>query len=342
MKRVQSCLPNVQRLFPAWVLAASAACLAGVMAVSVTAGETDKQTADGVKPWFEDRTKQAGVAHLHSNREAVGTRVRITVDGQERVSFVSGGNGFASQSTRRIHFGLADAVANDNFNAGVKAVASKDYQTALDRFEAALLEDPNNLRFGNEYRQVIIAAEAYERSIAFFGELVRVHPKAPNAWMNFGYAHVDKIPVEGAITQVILANAALGHFSSAIEMEETWLAHYTRGNSYVYWPALFGRTPLAIEDLEKAIEISDNSEQKDYHARPWMALGDCYWRLDNLDRAREIWRKALEHFPNDADLKTRLELEDEILDTFLTEYYDPGRRVDTNLRLLWDGKGQGF
>ena len=44
-----------------------------------------------------------------SNREAVGTRAWITVDGQERVSFVNGGNGFASQSTRRIHFGLADA-----------------------------------------------------------------------------------------------------------------------------------------------------------------------------------------------------------------------------------------
>lgn len=229
-----------------------------------------------------------------------------------------------------------NAIANDNFDAGMKAVASKDYETALDRFEAALLEEPNNLRFGSEYRQTVIAAEAYERCIAFFDKLVQDHPKAPNAWMNSGYAHVDKIPVEGAITQVLLANTALGYFSSAIELEKTWLGHYTRGNSYVYWPSIFGRTPLAIEDLEKAIAISDRTEQKNYHARPWVALGDCYWRLDDLDKAREIWRKALNRFPDNADLKARLELEGEALDTFLTENYDASRRVDTNLSILWE------
>ncbi|MEM1207063.1 MAG: CRTAC1 family protein [Acidobacteriota bacterium] len=41
-----------------------------------------------------------------SNRDAVGARVKATVDGQERWTFVNGGNGFASQSTRTLHFGL--------------------------------------------------------------------------------------------------------------------------------------------------------------------------------------------------------------------------------------------
>ncbi len=48
-----------------------------------------------------------------SNREAVGTRIRVTVDGEERISFVNGGNGFASQSTRRVHFGLAESSLID-------------------------------------------------------------------------------------------------------------------------------------------------------------------------------------------------------------------------------------
>jgi hypothetical protein len=43
------------------------------------------------------------------NREAVGARVRVTAGGRERWSFVNGGNGFAGQSTRRVHFGLATA-----------------------------------------------------------------------------------------------------------------------------------------------------------------------------------------------------------------------------------------
>ena len=45
-----------------------------------------------------------------SNRDAVGAVVRLTAGGRERVSFVNGGNGFAGQSTRRVHFGLGGAA----------------------------------------------------------------------------------------------------------------------------------------------------------------------------------------------------------------------------------------
>jgi hypothetical protein len=41
-----------------------------------------------------------------SNRAAVGAQVRLTVGGRTSLRFVDGGNGFASQSTRRIHLGL--------------------------------------------------------------------------------------------------------------------------------------------------------------------------------------------------------------------------------------------
>ena len=231
---------------------------------------------------------------------------------------------------------FAEANANDNYEAARKAAAAKDYATALDRFEAALLEEPNNLRFGSEYRQTVIKAVTYDRAITFFEQLVADHPKAPNAWMNYGYAHVDKIPIEGAITQVLLANTALGYFSSALELEKSWLGHYTRGNSYVFWPAIFGRTPLAIEDLEKALAIAAKGEQKNFHSRPWVALGDSYWRLDDLAKARGIWSTALGRFPDNRGLKARLELEGDALDTYLTEHYDPAVRVDTNLSILFD------
>lgn len=43
-----------------------------------------------------------------SNKDAVGAQVRVTSGGKTRLSFVNCGNGFASQSSRRVHFGLAD------------------------------------------------------------------------------------------------------------------------------------------------------------------------------------------------------------------------------------------
>ena len=45
-----------------------------------------------------------------SNRDAVGARVWVTAAGRRQVSFVNGGNGFASQSSRRLHFGLGTAT----------------------------------------------------------------------------------------------------------------------------------------------------------------------------------------------------------------------------------------
>ncbi len=43
-----------------------------------------------------------------SNRFAVGAQVRFTVGGKTYLRFVNGGNGFAGQSTFRVHLGLAD------------------------------------------------------------------------------------------------------------------------------------------------------------------------------------------------------------------------------------------
>jgi hypothetical protein len=41
-----------------------------------------------------------------SNRSAIGARVRLYWNGREQVQEVSGGNGYASQNQRRLHFGL--------------------------------------------------------------------------------------------------------------------------------------------------------------------------------------------------------------------------------------------
>jgi hypothetical protein len=49
-----------------------------------------------------------------SNRDAVGAQLRVTTagpDGRTQLRFVDGGNGFAGQSSRRVHFGLAGAAA---------------------------------------------------------------------------------------------------------------------------------------------------------------------------------------------------------------------------------------
>ena len=101
------------------------------------------------------------------------------------------------------------------FDLGMAAVASRDWDKSLELLEGALADDPDNIRYGSEYRQATIKRaqalhpkegkpEDFDRSLKFFEQLVTQHPMSSNAYLNYGFAVVDKIPAAGAITQVIL------------------------------------------------------------------------------------------------------------------------------------------
>ena len=49
-----------------------------------------------------------------SNRSAIGAQVRLFWNGQQQLQQVSGGSGFCSQNSRRLHFGLGKAASVDH------------------------------------------------------------------------------------------------------------------------------------------------------------------------------------------------------------------------------------
>ena len=214
-------------------------------------------------------------------------------------------------------------------------VAPADPLSAL---EAALARDPDSLPAANDYRREVIRTGEYDRALDFFEKLVADHPQSANAWLNYGYAYVDKIPAAGAITQLILANSAITQFTKSIELKRTWLALYTRGNAYLYWPKIFGRAPLGVADLEEAVAMSRKEPKRSYHLRAFLALGDGYWKTDQPDKARAIWREALELFPGDPQPQARLSRDGEELAKFLDGQRDPAARVDTDLTAMWAAK----
>ncbi len=230
----------------------------------------------------------------------------------------------------------ADAAVNHQ-NA-LKALAAKDYPTALTEFEAALTADADNIQYGSEYRQAVIQANAYDRCIKYFEKLVADNPKSSNAELNFGFAYVDKIPASGTITQVILANTALAHFTKSIELRPSWIGLYTRGNSYLFWPKIFGRTQLGVTDLEQAMKLQKQGSKKIYHVRSYVSLGDAYWKLDDVAKAKDIWKEGSSLFPDNASLKARISKDGDDLKNYIEDALDPGKRVDTNLQEIWTDK----
>ncbi|HSL23739.1 MAG TPA: tetratricopeptide repeat protein [Vicinamibacterales bacterium] len=205
----------------------------------------------------------------------------------------------------------------------------------LARLEQALAANPDDLRAGNDYRMAVIKAGQYDRALEFFKQLVASHPSSSNARLNFGFGYVDKIPAAGSITQVILANNALTEFSKSLELKPSWIGYYTRGNSYLYWPRIFGRTKLGIADLEEALKIQKGQPKRSYHVRVYIALGDGYYKMDDFEKATAVWKEGLAAFPDNAALKQRLSAQGDALKPIMDETYDPNRRVDTNLQELW-------
>jgi tetratricopeptide (TPR) repeat protein len=232
------------------------------------------------------------------------------------------------------------------FEAAEKALTTKDYATALTQYETALRADPDNLRYASQYRQAVLqqaktlhpkegSPADFDRPIKFFETLVAEHPNAATAQLNYGFAYVDKMPASGAITQVIMANTALGFFAKSIEIKPTWLAYYTRGNSYLFWPRIFNRTKLGVADLEEAYKMQKAGPPKSYHLRVYISLGDGYWKTDELDKAKAMWKEGLAIFPNNAALKDRLAKDGDDLKTVIEDTLDPNKRVDTDLKELW-------
>jgi tetratricopeptide (TPR) repeat protein len=234
--------------------------------------------------------------------------------------------------------GAGGAGGAASFDEGRHALAAGDVPGALTRIEEALVAEPDNLRFASEYRQAVIHAGEYDRALAFFDKLVTSHPDASYAWLNYGYAYVDKMPAAGAITQVILADRALERFGRSLEIKPTWLGLYTRGNSYLYWPRVFGRAPLAVADLERAVAMAANGPRHAYHAHAWAALGDAYWQTDQQARARATWQEGARLFPEDRGLRERVARQGDELEAFLADALDRTKRVDTDLHELWEDR----
>jgi hypothetical protein len=64
-------------------------------------------------------------------------------------------------------------------------------------------------------------------------------------------------------------------------------------------------------------------------------LGDGYWKTDNMDKAKAIWKEGLAMFPDSQPLKDRIAKDGDALKEYIDNVLDPNKRVDTDLRELW-------
>jgi tetratricopeptide (TPR) repeat protein len=202
----------------------------------------------------------------------------------------------------------------------------------LRTLEQAVAADPENLAQGAEYRQVTIAAGMFDRAIDFFRRLTRPADSGPNVKINLALAYVDKVPTAGDIRRLYLGRDAMNALTQAIAVRPSVLAYYMRGQINLYYNRLiFHRTDKGVADLTQALSMVTKDTPPALVARVYAALGDGYFRLENLSKAREVWSTGLTTCPGDPGLKTRLESSGQALLEVVTAALSAGRRSDTSL-----------
>lgn len=207
----------------------------------------------------------------------------------------------------------------------------------LPLLEDELRADPGSLRKGADYRQAVIASGQYDRALALLRDLAKRHPRLPEAQMNAAFGCIDKVPVSGKIRQALLGREALDWLTRSIALRPTAVSYYCRGLVNLFYDAvIFNRVHIGVADLRQALNMQRAEPARPYHALTYIALGDGYWKLEDLAAARRVWREGASRFPEDPELRERLRLEGKGLAWKVRGALDPDHRMDTSLREIMD------
>ena len=77
---------------------------------------------------------------------------------------------------------------------------------------------------------------------------------------------------------------------------------------------------------------------RSYHVRAYISLGDGYWKMDDMAKAKAVWQEGQKLFPANAQLKARLSKDGDDLKTYIDDVLDPNKRVDTDLHEIWEAQ----
>jgi len=218
----------------------------------------------------------------------------------------------------------------------VRGVANGPAEPQIAALENAVLDSPEDLRVSADYRQRIIEAGQFDRSIRLLERLAARTTSGPNVHISVALAYVDKVPVVSPFRRIFLGRDAMRELTQAIAEEPSPLAYYIRGLIALFYPdAVFHRARGGIADLERAREMLTDLSPHPSHARVYASLGDGYWKIHDLPKAISIWTDGVEKFPRSPELRTRLASHGADLDRLVERALDPAVRVDTSLRELF-------
>jgi hypothetical protein len=216
--------------------------------------------------------------------------------------------------------------------AGGQTQPGSSTERELQTIERVLAADPENLRLAADYRKLTLAAGLFDRAITVLRDLAKRTGSGPNVEISLALAYADKVPTAGDIRRLYLGRDAMSALTQSIAERPSVLAYYYRGQINLYYNRfIFHRTDKGVADLKQALSMVTGATPPALVAHVYRALGDGYYRLDELAMARQVWSEGLVRCPDDDGLRTRLEKNGQALLDVVTAALSAGRRSDTSL-----------
>ena len=175
---------------------------------------------------------------------------------------------------------LDPSFAYAYLNIANTAASAREFATNLEQAKAHLEGKSDGERILVEISQTFFDNDS-EKRLELARSLVERYPDGPRAWLVLA-------GMQGGQNQYEASRESL---ERAIELDETLLAaHFAAWNSYLFSePKDFARAERA---MWRSLEIAPEE------AKPYENLGDVYRAMADLERARELYARALEKDPS--------------------------------------------
>jgi tetratricopeptide (TPR) repeat protein len=151
-----------------------------------------------------------------------------------------------------------------------------------------------------------------DEALAEMEKYAAAHADDPDAQVDLAGAYIVKLmQVPDGMERGTWSAKSIAACEAALKIDpEHWGGQFTKAMNLSQWPAFLGKQPEAIRTFEKLVEQQERSPSDPRFAQTYYQLGNTYRTAGNVEKAKEVFRRGLERFPDNRPLKEQLDLLD--------------------------------